>query len=414
MLSIGRKQIIALKGAGRREVFVEFFCGTKSFGKGARAYGDGDMVVYTADVDLDCIPKNPDARRNHFVADMLGDVAEGLPAGLTSDQLGGVCLADLMATLDVHKEAGDIIYIHGSPPCDAVSRMNTKGPKNPAKYAAKLAKSLRISHAFVAFAERYADAWTLENPATGKLWKPEVLRGLLTEANKRLADVPRLDHRCDIDYCQYGFCMQKETGFAFSSRAMCDDFARDNERCPGPASCRMCVVGDNGVRKHVVCMDNVKGYYDCTTKHARYPIPPALVACIITAMREEAGRVRTAARTPAAEGDGGRPRPRPPPHAAEAMPVQKHIFESPMAPVETSSSDDDSDGDFVVVGPVARPRPNRAFVRVKPRIVRDRHPVVRARHPVVRRAVHADVPRAFPDVRPQKRTFHSTFNAPVW
>ena len=89
------------------------------------------------------------------------------------------------------------------------------------------------------------------------------------------------------------------------------------------------------------------------------------------------------------------------------MPVQKHRVESPMAPIETSSSDDDSDDGVVVVGPFARARPPRAIARVRPRIVR-------ARQPAVRRAVPAYVPRAFPDERPQKRTFLSAFNAPVW
>lgn len=276
----------------RKHVFVEVCCGTKSMAKVAKAYDEGNMVVYTVDVDHDCIPGNAKARLNHFVADLLGGVAKTLPAGVKRHHLGGVSIADLKRVLDAHVEAGDVIYIHGSPPCDQVSKMNTVGPKNTQEYPAKLSKSLRIFHAFISLAKRYADAWTLENPATGKLWQPEWLRSKLAPADKWLADVPSIRHRCDVDYCQYGFAMQKTTGFAFSSKAMRDSFAASAKRCPGPAKCDMCIVGDNGIRKHAVSMKHLRGDYDCSTKHARYPIPPALVVRVIREMVKEAKRIK--------------------------------------------------------------------------------------------------------------------------
>ena len=218
---------------------------------------------------------------------MLGGDAPSLPDGVRADQLGGVSLADLRATLDAYLRDGYIVLMHGSPPCDQVSAMNTTGPSRP-NYPAKLAKSLRIVHAFVALAERYAVAWTLENPATGRLWKPEWLRGHLAPADRELADVPRISWTRTVDYCQYGWPMKKETGLAFSSPEMRDAFPA--RRCPGNATCDMCVDAGHGRRAHAVCMTHLRGDYDCSTKHARYPIPPALVVHMIGGLRAEAKR----------------------------------------------------------------------------------------------------------------------------
>ena len=233
---------------------------------------------------------HPRARLNHYVVDLLGGVAPTLPAGVTRDQLGGISLADLSTRLDAHVRAGDIILIHGSPPCDQFSAMNTVGPKK-AGYPAKLAKAIRIVRAFISLAERYADAWTLENPATGHLWDPKWLREHLTPEDAWLANIPSINHVCVVDYCQYQWPMKKSTKIACKSAAMRASFALHAKLCPGPAKCEMCIPGPNG-RKHAVSMVNLKGDVEGTTKDARYPIPPGLVVSMITELLKEANRVR--------------------------------------------------------------------------------------------------------------------------
>jgi hypothetical protein len=238
----------------------------------------------------------------------VGGVAPTLPAGVTRDQLGGISLADLRARLDTHVRAGDEILIHGGPPCDQFSAMNTVGPKN-AGYPAKLAKAIRIVRAFISLAERYADAWTLENPATGHLWDREWLRAHLTPEDAWLANIPSINHVCVVDYCGYSWPMKKSTNIAFSSATMRASFARHAKRCPGNAKCEMCIDGPNG-RKHAHSMVNLKGDIEGTTKDARYPMPPGLVVSMITELLKEANRVLRAppaAGSPPAVAAGSRP-----------------------------------------------------------------------------------------------------------
>jgi hypothetical protein len=274
-----------------KRVVVEVFCGTKSVAKVAKPYANASMTVYTVDLDPKCIPRTARAMKNHYHANVLGGNANDLPHGVTPDMLGGINIRALCKKLDQHLKAGHVIMMHGSPPCDQVSVMNTTGFKNR-NFPAKLGRSLRAFHAFAKLAKRYAVAWTLENPATGRLWKPTWLREHLTAEDQWLADVPDIWNYATVDYCQYGWCMKKETGIAFSSRAMLDIFRPYAKRCPGCATCEMCIpTGRGNRRSHAVKLTNLKGDYDCSTKHARYPIPPALVKHMIDAMRTEADRV---------------------------------------------------------------------------------------------------------------------------
>jgi hypothetical protein len=263
---------------GAKQVVVEVCCGTKSVSKIAKAQGH---VVVTVDIDPECIPKNPNARSDHFMVDLLGGSVPGEVG------LGGTTMTALKARLASYLASGCVILMHGSPPCDQVSVMNTTGSKSPA-FPAKLARSLRIFHAFVELANRFAVAWTLENPATGHLWHPQWLRQHLSSADRGLADVPCLTNMKVVDYCQYGWPMKKTTGLAMSSHAMKDAFVA--RRCPGVATCDMCIDA-HGQRKHAVSMVNLRGYYDCSTKHARYPIPPALVVHMLESLKGEAARV---------------------------------------------------------------------------------------------------------------------------
>ena len=357
-------------------VIVEVCCGTKSVAKVAAPYANRDMIVYTVDIDPECTPSKARARRHHFIVDLLGGDAVNTP-----EQLGGINLADLRATLDEHLANGDVILMHGSPPCDQVSVMNTTGHKNR-NFPTRLAKSLRVFHAFVDLANRYAVAWTLENPGTGMLWHPARLREHLAPADRWLADVPDIAHMTKVDYCQYGWFMKKETGLAFSSSAMRDAFAPVARRCPGAAMCEMCIpIGHGGRRAHAVSMGNLTGDYDCSTKHARYPIPPALVVHMIGSLRNEADRVLAAAHAAAADAPAAAapaaaapvavppaaavPRVAAVPPAAAALRVAAARVAAPVSPTRNDIIDlsDDMDVDDVVADNAAgRGRPNRGYM----------------------------------------------------
>jgi hypothetical protein len=274
-------------------VLVELFCGTCSVAKIGAPWAWPHERVITVDVDPECIPLDAAARLNHFVVDMHGGTATDLPPGVRAEQLGGVSLDDLETELEALVRDGCVIIMHGSPPCDQVSCMNTKGPKNR-HFPAKLAKSLRIFHAYVALANRYAVAWTLENPWTGHLWDKKWLREWLVPADRWLADVPDIANTRVVDYCQFGKPNKKTTGIACSSEEMRNELPA--RRCPGPKTCRMCIVLPNGLRGHAVPIGNITGIYGRSKtagqrkKHARFPLPEELVVEIIIGLRAEADR----------------------------------------------------------------------------------------------------------------------------
>ncbi|MEW5319278.1 MAG: hypothetical protein WDW38_010441 [Sanguina aurantia] len=99
------------------------------------------------------------------------------------------------------------------PPCNAYSRMQLCHGITPADLRQKIAQANKLVNAGLAFATLHGDAWSLENPRTGKLWtQPE---GTF---------VCSLAHRVDLDYCQYGASMMKATSFAFSCPELRDAF----------------------------------------------------------------------------------------------------------------------------------------------------------------------------------------------
>jgi hypothetical protein len=95
-----------------------------------------------------------------------------------------------------------MIVMHASPPCQAVSRMNTLWPKGKAVdegvlqhfvMALKIMRSLSV-------------VWTLENPGTAsRLWSNDWTKTNLVNTH-------------NLDYCAYGFLMKKNTTFAFSDK----------------------------------------------------------------------------------------------------------------------------------------------------------------------------------------------------
>lgn len=141
------------------------------------------------------------------------DILPCMKPSFLCDITDPVTLQPVVAKILELKAQGFWIVFHFSPPCNAYSRMQHCHTITPADLRRKIAQANKLVNAGLAFATLHGDAWSLENPRTGKLWtQPE---GTF---------VCSLDHRVDLDYCQYGGKMMKATSFAFSSPELRDAF----------------------------------------------------------------------------------------------------------------------------------------------------------------------------------------------
>ncbi len=224
-----------------RIVLYELCSGTGTLSRIARGGKKGGHPLVVDVVTVDNDPK----RHATLVADL------STPEGR----------AEVAASMERHLEMGYVIVAHASPPCTEYSMAKTIG-----------ARDLESSNAFVRnvidLMERYAVAWTLENPGTDH-----------THSLWRQPGFPELHPHALVDYCRYGNIIQKRTGLAMSSQHMLDTFPA--LLCTG--KCHACVT-DRGRVRHI-------GHFTLLSDDERIAMPHAFCTRILSALAAEATRM---------------------------------------------------------------------------------------------------------------------------
>lgn len=232
-LMAGRKPVSTLCFV----VVYELCSGTGKFA-GMAANHPRVHGVVTVDNDPECAPT------------ILADLAT--PEGL----------ATVAESMQRHVDAGYLVVVHASPPCTQYSKARTTGAPRDLKTANAFVRGV------VDLMQRFAVAWTLENPGTDhkdSLWAQP--------------GFPELRTHVIIDYCAYGYAIKKTTGLAVSSEAMARAFPV--RRC-GP-QCMTRVQTDTGGVKHL-------GGFTQMSYGERISMPDAFCGCLVHALIAEAER----------------------------------------------------------------------------------------------------------------------------
>jgi hypothetical protein len=231
-------------GRRPRLVLYELCSGTAILGKLAKGGSEGGghpLIHEVVTVDI-----NPNRR-----ATMTVDLST--PEGREQ----------VAAAMSRHVEAGYIIVAHASPPCTEYSKAKTIGIRD-------LDTSNKFVRGVIDLMDRYAMAWTLENPGTDhehNLWQQ--------------TGFPELHPHALVDYCAYGHAIQKRTGIAMSSQHMLDTFPTRicNGNCPASVQ-----VTPGGRTRHL-------GHFSLLNGDDRIALPAALCAYLIKALVAEAVRM---------------------------------------------------------------------------------------------------------------------------
>jgi hypothetical protein len=219
-----------------RVAVIDMFCGTKSVSSIALKLA-AKMPLHCATLVEVLTVDNDPATQPDVLCEIGKDTSE------------------LEERLDSFMQRGFMIVMHMSPPCEEFSIMKTTGKRD-------IASALRIVEAAIDIAEKYACAWTLENPATGKLWVGDITPTRLPAANQ-----------ARVDYCSYGNMNLKPTTIAFSTPVPDDFVAR---RCEGLGRCPACFRNHvTGRACHALTLDDLRSRAD------RIKIPPQLCSQIV-------------------------------------------------------------------------------------------------------------------------------------
>ena len=140
---------------------LELFCGSKSVGKVLEAHG---WEVISVDIDPETKPT--------------------------------ICCSIVDIPLDKWSP-GYFDYVHASPPCTAWSQARTTGP--PIDWEAEKLISL---HMMALINHLKPTAWTVENPATSKIWK--------------------LPWLCDLPFVTASYCQYSNWGYRKNTRFACN------------------------------------------------------------------------------------------------------------------------------------------------------------------------------------------------
>jgi hypothetical protein len=185
---------------------------------------------------------------------------------LLADVTNPEAMAGAEGFVESQMKQGLLVIGHASPPCSMFSRLRTKTTPMDAEL---LRTAIEIACAGLRFLDQHTcGLYTVENPATGTFW---------TQVTAAPA------HRHNVDYCQYGWSMKKQTTIAFSTAELHNAFTPMVMTCPGSA-CKSAFVNPktNRVRHQSIVT---------LPYQQRIMIPQQLANCMVTVLRQESKRI---------------------------------------------------------------------------------------------------------------------------